>query len=753
MKRLFFVSAAILLLLISASFSLAQKGMKRPTGKDTELPEIVYRECWLLAIGVNKYPYLPSRFQLNYAVADAEAFAEVLQNKFGFDIRNVTILRDKEATKSRILNELNNLADHNRIKTDDCVIVYFSGHGQTATLPRGGDIGFLVPSDAKVDLSGEPNLSEYKQYCIDMNQLKEASNAIAAKHILFIIDACYGGLALTGTRGLSQNIPGYLSKVVRAPTQQMITAGGKDEVAQELSEIGHGVFTYKLIEGLKNNLADGNNDGVITGTELAMYVENAVQQKTNGKQNPQFRREDEGEILFIPQIRMGKLQVFVDPPDAKVKVTDSDATKGFNTLELLSGEADLPEGIYKLTAEKDDYETVIQDQVRIVDNVPTRISLSLKRKSVPPAVILIKDLSDDIIVYVNDSKVKLPHQVSPGTYKLRFERGGFKPIEITESLKSAQTFSPDLKWIPIIETSSLSNKGVLSVQISPPDAKVSITSFDSPDSFDITTSGEINLSPGMYAMTVRRNGYNSELKNFNITANTKTHISLTLKPKEGALATITDQNIPQDARVFINGSLVKLPYQIAPGNYNIRLERQGYKPIELAKTIEVSQSVILNPSWEPILTRGKGYPKIVAFSASLVVPGLGQHIQKQNTRGYIYEGLVIATGIAAIIGNTYHNNILDDYENVRNQIISESQGKTYLTPSLKSLYDKQKDLYNKAKSARNLTIAAQVILGLIWGINAIDAGILTEPELRKTDLTMSFQQLPDGGTIVVKNPF
>lgn len=752
MKRLYFVFAFIFLSLISMDFSFAQKGMKRPADKENELPEIVYREGWLLAIGINKYPYLPARFQLNYAVSDAEAFARVLQNKFGFDSRNIVILKDEEATKSRIMEELNNLADHNRVKTDDCVIVYFSGHGQTATLPRGGDVGFLVPSDAKVDLSGEPNLAEYKQYCIDMNQLKEASKAIAAKHILFIIDACYGGLALTGTRGLSQNIPGYLGKVAKAVTQQMITAGGKNEVAQELPELGHGVFTYKLIDGLENNLADRNNDGVITGTELAMYVESAVQQKTNGKQNPQFKREDEGEILFIPQINTGKLQIYVDPPDAKVKVT-SDTVKGFNTIELSSGEVDLPEGVYKLAVEKDGYETATQDQVKIINNVPTRISLTLKRKSVPPALILLKDLSDDITVYVNDSKVKLPYQLSPGTYKLRFERNGFRPIEITESLKSAQKFSPVLEWIPLTEAPSLSTKGILSVQISPPDAKVSITSFDNPDSFDILSSGEINLSPGMYVMTVRRDGYNPELKNFNITANTKTHISLALKPKESALATITDKNIPKDTQVFIDGSLVKLPYQIAPGSYRIKLERRGYRPIELIKTIDPSQSVTLDPVWEPISIGSKGYPKSIAFSASLLVPGLGQHIQRQNTRGLVYEGLVIGAGIVALIGNMYHNSTLNDYESIRNQVMLESQGKTYLTPNLKNLYDEQKKSYDKAKSARNLAIATQILLGVVWGINAVDAAVLTEPRLKDNNLTMNLHQLYDGGMIIVKNSF
>jgi len=440
-------------------FSIAQKGMKRPKALENEIDsEVVYREGWVLAIGINKYSELSSQYQLRYAVKDAESFVETLQSRFGFSRKNITILKDEEATKARIEKELNNLADHNRVQKDDCVIVYFSGHGVTASLPRGGDTGFIVPSDAKLDLSEEPNLGVYKQYCIEMNQLKKDADAIAAKHIIFIMDACYGGLALTGTRGLGSNVPGFYRKVAKSVTQQMITAGGKDEEAMEVPELGHGVFTYKLLEALQNNLADSNNDNVITGTELAMYLGNAVQQRTNGKQNPQFRREDEGEFLFIPQIRTGTLMIQVDPADATVTVLSDDGTR-----MVPSGmELELTEGSYEVVAEKSGYETATADKVKISGNAPARVSLSLKPKTIQPAKIIINDLPGDAKVFINDSSVKLPYTIAPGDYRIRIERDGYEAFETSETLRSSQVFSPKITWVP-----EESAEGILAIQISP----------------------------------------------------------------------------------------------------------------------------------------------------------------------------------------------------------------------------------------------------------------------------------------------
>jgi formylglycine-generating enzyme required for sulfatase activity len=299
MKRLTFsIILVFLLLLVSSPF--AQRGfrIKIPESVRSELPEQVYRTGWALLIGINKYPNLPANYQLNYAVADAEDFGSLLQRKFGFS--NIRILRDEQATKQGILDELSLFADPKKVENNDCVLVFFSGHGQTVSLPRGGEMGFLVPYDAKVNLSEQPNAAEYYRYCIGMDELKRIRTLIPAKHVIFIVDACYSGLALESSRGLDSKIPGYLKKVAIASTQQMITAGGKGEESVERSDFGHGVFTYKLLEGLDKRIADWNNDGVITGSELGTYLRNTVPEMS--EQIPDSRREGEGEFLFLPQV-------------------------------------------------------------------------------------------------------------------------------------------------------------------------------------------------------------------------------------------------------------------------------------------------------------------------------------------------------------------------------------------------------------------------------------------------------------------
>ena len=56
----------------------------------------------------------------------------------------------------------------------------------------------------------------------------------------------------------------------------MLAASTKDQVASEVPELGHGVFTYTLLQGIRG-AADGSpKDGVVTVGELLSYVENQL---------------------------------------------------------------------------------------------------------------------------------------------------------------------------------------------------------------------------------------------------------------------------------------------------------------------------------------------------------------------------------------------------------------------------------------------------------------------------------------------
>ena len=58
-----------------------------------------------LCVGINEFKTLPQSSWLNGCVNDAEDIAATLK-KNGFQARNVTVLRDAEATKEAIMNAL-----------------------------------------------------------------------------------------------------------------------------------------------------------------------------------------------------------------------------------------------------------------------------------------------------------------------------------------------------------------------------------------------------------------------------------------------------------------------------------------------------------------------------------------------------------------------------------------------------------------------------------------------------------------------
>ena len=248
-----------------------------------------YQNSWALVVGINDYDSIQD---LNYAAEDALAIKNMLINEYNFPRDNVRYLIDKEATQTNIKKELSNLmkvADKG-----DRVVFYFAGHGETAELGlEGGDIGFLMPSDAIAD--------DLYFTAIDMEELKRIAKFSRAKHMLFLVDACYGGLAAVSTRSLNTNTPNFIDKVAEESARQIITAGGKEEKVLEKDEWEHSAFTKNILSGLKDKKADQNDDGYITGTEIGLYLQEKVSMDTENYQTPQSRRltTHEGEIIFL----------------------------------------------------------------------------------------------------------------------------------------------------------------------------------------------------------------------------------------------------------------------------------------------------------------------------------------------------------------------------------------------------------------------------------------------------------------------
>ena len=258
--------------------------------------EDVYDNSWALIVGINDYEHVPG---LNYAVEDALAIKNMLINVYGFPRTNVRVLTNSEATQSNIKRELSALVKS--AGSNDRVVFYFAGHGETETLGiEGSDMGFLIPADGDIE--------DLYFTAIPMDEIRRISNWSKAKHMLFLVDACYGGLAAMNTRSLTTNTPNYIDKITKDISRQIITAGGKDEQVLEKDEWEHSAFTKNLLSGLKEKRADYNDDGIITGAELGMYVQEKVSLDTDNFQTPQIRKftAHEGEIIFITKKDLGK---------------------------------------------------------------------------------------------------------------------------------------------------------------------------------------------------------------------------------------------------------------------------------------------------------------------------------------------------------------------------------------------------------------------------------------------------------------
>lgn len=241
-----------------------------------------YKHRVAVVIGINKYYPWPS---LEFAVNDAKSIKNRLL-KMGFD--KVIELYDTEATRARIMRTL--MDDLPTLMgPEDCLFVFFGGHGATEDLADGGKEGYIMPVDADV--------TNFQGTGISMSSIHEMIKRYKAKHILFVFDSCYSGLGLKRSGGVhTAKIDGFLKSMAQKPTSLILTAGGKNEQATE--EKGHGIFTKSFLDVLDGD-GVASHGGFILASDIAQQVRKKVHDKSGGKQIPQFGiLAGEGDFIF-----------------------------------------------------------------------------------------------------------------------------------------------------------------------------------------------------------------------------------------------------------------------------------------------------------------------------------------------------------------------------------------------------------------------------------------------------------------------
>ncbi|MGZ8842474.1 MAG: caspase family protein, partial [Pyrinomonadaceae bacterium] len=257
--------------------------------------------AWVIAVGVNEYAN--TQYNLKYAVADANSFAEEIQRQQAqlgrFDRVEVVPLLNDQATKANVLAAVRRLSGVNdaptlkasafdrlkRAEPEDAVFIYFAGHGTAQ-----GQRFYLLPHDLGYtgDRSNldENGLKTILSHSISDQELEDAVEGLAAGSLMLVIDACNSGQALEAEekRRGPMNSKG-LAQLAYEKGMYILTAAQSYQAALEAAQFGHGLLTYALVEeGLKSSVADTEpKDGLVNAREWLDFATERVPQMQEQK--------------------------------------------------------------------------------------------------------------------------------------------------------------------------------------------------------------------------------------------------------------------------------------------------------------------------------------------------------------------------------------------------------------------------------------------------------------------------------------
>lgn len=245
----------------------------------------LYERRVALVVGISDYA--DPALDLGFARADAEAVGQLLNERFGFEVR---ALYDENADQRNVLAALSELGT---LGPDDALLVYWGGHGTTETLPGGDQIGYLVPHDGALD--GEDVLTRG----LSMDHLRSIlGRRVPARHTFLVVDACYSGLLTTRGLHLPPRTVAYLQAATSERAYQVLTAGRADQQVLDGGAHGHSVFADRLLQRLRAV------DDYVTAEELSVDIRRKVQADANRRnhaQTPDYGRiEGDGDFVFVP---------------------------------------------------------------------------------------------------------------------------------------------------------------------------------------------------------------------------------------------------------------------------------------------------------------------------------------------------------------------------------------------------------------------------------------------------------------------
>lgn len=237
------------------------------------------KNSYAVVIGIEDYRQrLP---KADYAAADAKTMTGYLTKVMGYPEENVVTLLNDHASNVDLVKYFEKWLPNN-IEPNSTVFVYFSGHG--APNPKTGE-AYLVPYD------GDPSFIDETGY--PLKRMYAALGKLPAKEIVVVLDSCFSGaggrsVIAKGSRPLVTN----LQRNMGLPKNMtVLSASSGDQTSSTYDEKGHGLFTYFILKGIKDEDVV-MSDGSLKISDLHGYVkpqvERIARKQYNNEQTPQL---------------------------------------------------------------------------------------------------------------------------------------------------------------------------------------------------------------------------------------------------------------------------------------------------------------------------------------------------------------------------------------------------------------------------------------------------------------------------------
>jgi hypothetical protein len=247
-----------------------------------ELPKVKIapnKNSYAIVIGIEQYRQkLPSA---NFATHDAQTMKEYLTKVLGFPEENVIMLLNDHASHVDMVKYFEKWLPNN-FEQGGRLFVYYSGHG--APNPKTGD-AYLVPYD------GDPSFIDETGY--SLKRMYAALDKLPAREVIVVLDSCFSGaggrsVLAEGARPLVMNLQ---QAVIASKNITILAASSGEQISSTYQDKGHGLFTYFLLKGIKNEGVT-RPDGSLKIDDLYGYlkpqVERIARKQYNNEQTPQL---------------------------------------------------------------------------------------------------------------------------------------------------------------------------------------------------------------------------------------------------------------------------------------------------------------------------------------------------------------------------------------------------------------------------------------------------------------------------------